>query len=39
MFSLNRLTEDDIPIHIMHICKPERLGEEMTGLELHEFGL
>ncbi|MGA2408437.1 MAG: hypothetical protein ABSF81_17050 [Bacteroidales bacterium] len=39
MFSLNKLTDDDIPIPIMHICKPERLGKDMTGLELHEFGL
>jgi hypothetical protein len=39
MFSLNKLTDDDIPIPITHICKPERLGKEMTGLELHEFGL
>jgi hypothetical protein len=39
MFSLNRLTDDDNPIPIMHICKPERLGKDMTGLELHEFGL
>ena len=39
MFSLNKLTDDDIPIPITHICKPERLGKDMTGLELHEFGL
>jgi hypothetical protein len=39
MFSLNKLTVDDIPIPITHICKPERLGKDMTGLELHEFGL
>jgi hypothetical protein len=39
MFSLNKLTDDNIPIPIMHICKPERLGKDMTGLELHEFGL
>jgi hypothetical protein len=37
MFSLNKLTDDDIPI--THICKPERLGKDMTGLELHEFGI
>jgi len=39
MYSLNKLTDDDIPIPITHICKPERLGKDMTGLELHEFGL
>jgi hypothetical protein len=37
MFSLNKLTDDDIPI--THICKPERLGKDMIGLELQEFGL
>jgi hypothetical protein len=39
MFSLNKLTDDDIPIPIPHICKPERFGKDMTGLELQEFGL
>jgi hypothetical protein len=39
MFSLNKLTDDDIPIPITHKCKPERLGKDMTGLELQEFGL
>jgi hypothetical protein len=39
MTYLNKLTDDDIPIPISHICKPERLGKDMTGLELHEFGL
>jgi len=39
MFLLNKLTDDDLPIPITHICKPERLGKDMTGLELHEFGL
>jgi Fibrobacter succinogenes major domain (Fib_succ_major). len=39
MTYLNKLTDDDIPIPITHICKPERLGKDMTGLELHEFGL
>jgi hypothetical protein len=39
MYSLNKLTDDDIPIPIPHICKPERFGKDMTGLELHEFGL
>jgi len=39
IYSLNKLTDDDIPIPIKHICKPERLGKDMTGLELHEFGL
>ena len=39
MYSLNKLTDDDIPIPIKHICKPESLGKDMTGLELHEFGL
>jgi len=28
-----------IPIPLTHIFKPERLGKDMTGLELHEFGL
>jgi hypothetical protein len=37
MTYLNKLTDDDIPIP--HICKSERLGKDMTGLELHEFGL
>jgi hypothetical protein len=39
MTYLNKLTDDDIPIPITHICKPERLGKDMTGLELHEFGV
>jgi hypothetical protein len=39
MTYLNKLTDDDIPIPIGHICKPERLGKDMTGFELHEFGL
>ncbi|MGD0755962.1 MAG: hypothetical protein ABR927_12985 [Bacteroidales bacterium] len=39
MYSLNKLTDDEIPIPITHICKPERLGKDMTGLELHKFGL
>ena len=39
MTYLNKLTDDDIPIPITHISKPERLGKDMTGLELHEFGL
>jgi hypothetical protein len=39
MFSLNKLTDDDTPIPITHRCSPERLGQDMTGLELHEFGL
>jgi hypothetical protein len=39
MTYLNKLTDDYIPIPITHICKPERLGKDMTGLELHEFGL
>ena len=39
MYSLNKLTNDDISIPITHICKTERLGKDMTGLELHEFGL
>jgi hypothetical protein len=39
MFSLNRLSDDDTPIPITHRCRPERLGKDMTGLELHEFGL
>jgi hypothetical protein len=39
MYSLNRLTDDDIPIPIAHIDKPERIGKDMAGLELHEFGL
>ena len=39
MTYLNKLTDDDIPIPITHICKPERLGKDMTGLELHEFGI
>ena len=39
MTYLNKLTDDDIPIPLTHICKPERLGKDMTGLELHEFGL
>jgi hypothetical protein len=39
MVSLNKLSADDTPIPIAHRCKPERLGKDMTGLELHEFGL
>jgi hypothetical protein len=39
MTYLNKLTDDDIPMPITHICKPERLGKVMTGLELPEFGL
>ena len=39
MTYLNKLTDDDIPIPITHICKAERSGKDMTGLELHEFGL
>ena len=39
MFSLNKLSEDDTPIPITHRCRPERIGKDMTGLELHEFGL
>jgi hypothetical protein len=39
MTYLNKLTDDDIPIPITHICKPERFGKDMTGLELQEFGL
>ena len=39
MFSLSRLDEDNSPIPIPHICKPDRLGNDMTGLEINEFGL
>ena len=39
MFSLNKLSDDDIPIPITHRCRPDRVGKDMTGLELHEFGL
>jgi hypothetical protein len=39
MTYLNKLTDDDIPIPITHICKPDRSGKDMTGLEIHEFGL
>ena len=39
MFSLNKLSDDDTPIPITHRCRPERVGKDMTGLELHEFGL
>jgi hypothetical protein len=39
MFSLNKLSDDDIPIPITHRCRPERTGKDMSGLELHEFGL
>jgi hypothetical protein len=39
MIYLNKLTDGDIPIPITHLCKPERLGKDMTGLELHEFGI
>lgn len=39
MFSLNKLSDDDTPIPITHRCRPDRLGKDMTGLELHEFGL
>ena len=39
MFYLNKLTDDDTPIPITHRCKPERLGKDMTGIELQEFGL
>ena len=39
MFSLSRLNEDNSPVPIPHICKPERVGKDMTGRELHEFGL
>ena len=33
------MTDDDIPIRLTHICKPDRSGNDMPGLELHEFGL
>jgi hypothetical protein len=39
MFWLNKLTVDDTPIPIAHRCRPEGLGKNMTGSELHEFGL
>lgn len=39
MTLLNKLSDDDTPIPIAHICKPERLGKDMTGLELQEFGI
>ena len=39
MFSLNKLSDDDTPIPITHRCRPEKTGKDMTGLELHEFGL
>jgi hypothetical protein len=39
MFSLNKLSDDDTPIPITHRCRPDRIGKDMTGLELHEFGL
>jgi hypothetical protein len=39
MFYFNKLTDDDNPIPLVHRCRPERLGKDMTGLELHEFGL
>jgi hypothetical protein len=39
MFSLNKLSDDDKPIPITHRCKSERVGKDMTGKELHEFGL
>jgi hypothetical protein len=39
MYSLNKLSDDDIPIPIPHICKLERLGKDLTAIELHEFGL
>jgi hypothetical protein len=39
MTYLNKLTDDDIPIPITHICNPDRSGNDMTGLELHEFDL
>ena len=39
MFSLNKLSDDDTLISITHRCRPERIGKDMTGKELHEFGL
>ena len=39
MIYINKLTDNDDPIPITHLCKPERLGKDMTGLELHEFGI
>jgi hypothetical protein len=39
MVYLNKLTDDDIPIPIPHIRKPERTGKDMTGQKLYEFGL
>jgi hypothetical protein len=39
MFSLNKLSDDNTPIPITHRCRPDRVGKDMTGLELHEFGL
>ena len=39
MFSLNKLSDDDTPIPIIHRCRPDRVGKDMSGLELHEFGL
>jgi hypothetical protein len=39
MIYLSKVTDDDVPIPIIHPCKPERVGKDMTGSELHEFGL
>jgi hypothetical protein len=39
MVYLNRLTDDNVPIPIIPPCKPDRIGKDMKGTELHEFGL
>jgi hypothetical protein len=39
MILLNKSDIDDFPIPIMHLCFPERKGEDMTSNELHEFGI
>ena len=38
-FSLNKLSDDGIPIPITHRCRPEMVGTDMTGIDLQEFGL
>ena len=39
MVYLSKVTDDDVPIPITHPCKPDRVGKDMTGSELFEFGL
>jgi hypothetical protein len=39
MISLNKLSNDNKPIPILHKCNPERIGQEMKEQETPDFGL